>query len=230
LKLVIFDIDGTLSRTNIIDQACFLSTAQALISSDIKVFEPERFTHFTDQNMVIELFEWYNGSPPKPQAYEGFQHMYLNCLKKAQQKSAEDFQAIAGATHILEHLAGDWAIALATGCWLASAKLKLGFAGIDTKEHPIATSDDQRSRHAIVQTAIQKAEAHYQQSFDQLVYIGDGIWDLRTCADLGIPFVGIEAEQKAHKRQALGTHFLLENYLDIEQVRTCLEQAVVPIL
>ncbi len=229
MKLVIFDIDGTLSCTNIIDQSCFLSTAQDLIHSSIQHFDPERFTHFTDQNIVIELFEWYKGSPPEPQAYEGFRQLYLERLRAAQAKSPEAFQAVPGAQRILQALSSGWQIALATGCWQEAAQLKLEYAGIEAQHYPIATSDNSRSRQGILQHAIAQVAAKQPSThFDKIVYVGDGIWDMRTCAALGIPFVGIEAEQQQQKRELLGAHFLLENYLDLNQVLKCLHNAVVP--
>ena len=230
MKLVIFDIDGTLTLTNHADELCFLRTAQMLIDSEIKEIVPEQFIHYTDQNIVRELYLWNQGKEVQETEIETFKSMIKLHLNEMKVDKPELFHPVEGAQSILSSLNSDWKVALATGCWSFAAKLKLEAAGIILPESlPISTSDGILSRQEIMLNAIKMAKLNYDIThFEKIVYVGDGIWDLKTCASLNIPFIGIEAEEKMTKRQALGHFWKLENYLDQDFFRQCLENAKIP--
>ena len=167
-----------------------------LINSKIVEIVPESFEHYTDENIVRELYIWHKGIEPdetEVEVFKSYLKMHLNGLKKV---SPELFHPVAGAQSILSSLNSDWKVALASGCWSFAAKLKLEAAGIILPENlPISTSDGILSRQEIMNNAIKMAKISYAvEEFERIVYIGDGIWDLKTCASLNIPFVGIEAE------------------------------------
>lgn len=227
MNLVIFDIDGTLTRTNAADQHCYIRTIEAVISPDLVAFDEESFTHFTDSFIIAELFRRHKGEAT-PDDVQRFKAAYLQTLQHTQAHNPDGFQAVAGAQDVFHQLPDTWATALATGCWEESALLKLKFANIDTRQAPLATASEAQERANIVRSAIAKAEKHYQSTFERIVYIGDGIWDLRTCAELGLPFVGIDAEQNTRKRALLGNFFQMEHYQDISNFVQLLEQAAVP--
>jgi phosphoglycolate phosphatase-like HAD superfamily hydrolase len=230
MKLVIFDIDGTLTLTNHADELCFLRTAQMLINSKIQEIVPEQFIHYTDQNIVRELYLWNQGKEVQETEIETFKSMIKLHLNEMKVDKPEFFKAVSGAQNILKIFNSDWKVALATGCWEFAAKIKLEAAAIDLPDNlPISTSDGILSRQEIMLNAIKKAKLNYDiTDFERIVYIGDGIWDLKTCASLNIPFVGIEAEEKMTKRQALGHFWKLENYLDRDNFLHCLENAEIP--
>jgi len=231
MNLVIFDIDGTLTLTNEVDELCFLKTAQVLISPEIKEIVAESFTHYTDENIVRELFLWNTGKEPSALDYLKFSELLQTQLLEMRSQQPHSFLAVEGADRVLKSLDSNWAIALATGCWAFSANLKLAAAAIALPEAlPISTSDKVLSRQEIMLNAIELAKQRNEVAhFDHIVYVGDGIWDLRTCASLGIPFVGIEAQGKLSKQIALGDFYKLNNYNDLEYFETCLQAAIIPI-
>lgn len=237
MKLAIFDIDGTLTRTNYADKACYLRTIQSIIHPEIADYEEESFTHFTDSCMVRELWQRRRGEEPTQAQIAAFQSTYFAHLRDIYAESKQHFAPLPAAQDILLRLQAEgWAIALATGCWRESANMKLDFAGVQIPPNvPFSTASDGYSRQDIMQNAIRWSADHYlgqdnQRSgdFSKIVYVGDGIWDLRTCASLAIPFVGIDAENDAQRRQKLGAHFLLEDYANFELLLACLHQATAP--
>jgi phosphoglycolate phosphatase-like HAD superfamily hydrolase len=237
MKLAIFDIDGTLTRTNYADKACYLRTIQSLIHPEIGDYEEESFTHFTDSCMVRELWLRWRKKEATADEIATFQSVYFAHLRDIYAESRQHFAPLPAAEDILLRLQAEgWAIALATGCWRESANMKLQFAGVKVPENaPFSTASDGYSRQDIMQNAIRWAadyylgqDAQHSGDFSKIVYIGDGIWDLRTCASLAIPFVGIDAENDEKRRQKLGAHFLLQDYGNFEQLLACLHQATAP--
>jgi phosphoglycolate phosphatase-like HAD superfamily hydrolase len=59
------------------------------------------------------------------------------------------------------------------------------------------------SRADIIRAAVAEAGG----SLDEAVYIGDGLWDLRACERLGIPFIGV-GHRKERLRKAGAMHVL----------------------
>lgn len=228
-KLAIFDIDGTLTKTNEIDHICYIQTVQHFINKDFDKFEAEAFTHFTDSCILVELYERYLQRQPTAGEEQAFKDFYFEALRKSLSHSPDYFKAIDGAKDILKHLSDDWAVALATGCWVESAHIKLQGGGIAIGAHPIATASDAVTRQDIMLTAVQRAkELHQVPDFEHVVYIGDGLWDKRSCASLKMPFVGIDADNELYGSGRLGDFHLLANYMDLKRVVDLLEKAVIP--
>ena len=122
-----------------------------------------------------------------------------------------------------------WALALATGCWRASAELKLDLAGIQRQRQPLATCDQHQRREDIMRNALEQAlEAYAVSRFDKIVYVGDGIWDARGSSQLGFSFVGIEHENHHKKLGGEGASHILPDYRDLDRFLEALHQARVP--
>lgn len=228
-KLAIFDIDGTLTATNPLDHACFIAAVKEYISPDFQEFVPSFFTHFTDSCIILELFEHYQNRPPTPIEEQAFKDCYIQKLQAALEESPSYFQPLEGAAAILEAFPKEWGVAFATGCWQESALIKLKGGGIPFEVGPLATASDAFSRQEIMQTAIDKAKIHYQvEELEQVVYIGDGLWDKHSCGDMGLPFVGMEQGNKAYQTGQLGAFHLLADYNDPARFFALLEEAQVP--
>ena len=107
---------------------------------------------------------------------------------------------IDGAYEMLEGMGEkpNYGICFATGSFYTPALLKLYQANIQYSEDLVVGSNQSFTREEIVQKAIDSAKEFYQVAdFKNIISIGDGIWDLRTAANLGIHFVGIGAKNKA---------------------------------
>jgi hypothetical protein len=72
--------------------------------------------------------------------------------------------------------------------------------------------------------AIQRAGHDYgQDGFEKVVYIGDGVWDVRAAKALGIGFLGLGTDTKARRLLDEGALCVLPDFLDPVRVSECLE-------
>lgn len=230
-KLAIFDIDGTLTKTNEIDHVCYIDTVQKFITNKFDSFHGSMFKHFTDSSILIELYEHFHKRVPSKTEELDFKKYYFEALNTSLQNTPQHFQAIEGAPEILHAFSDEWAVALATGCWVESAAIKLKGGGVDIKNYPLATASDAITRQDVMLTAVERAKKlHQVDGFEHIVYIGDGLWDKRSCASLNMPFVGIDADNHHLRTGALEEFHLLANYKNPERVFELLERADVPSL
>ncbi|MEL6429455.1 MAG: hypothetical protein AAFR54_09775, partial [Planctomycetota bacterium] len=145
--------------------------------------------------------------------------------------AAEDFE-VRGAARCIEWLRGlpDWRVAIATGGWRASAFEKLTAAGVRTDDLPFAAANDALAREGILEIARQRARvSHGGGSFERAVYVGDGVWDARTCAALALPMVGVAVDAATRARlESHGVSPVLPNLADPGAVLDALLDASVP--
>ena len=120
----------------------------------------------------------------------------------------------------------DVVAALATGGWRASAELKLRRSGLDVFDLPLATSDDDVSREAIMRIARERSAARHQDdSFDVQIYVGDGVWDARSARALGLSFIGVAEGEQAHRLLAEGARAVVKDYTDLESFLRTVQSA-----
>jgi phosphoglycolate phosphatase-like HAD superfamily hydrolase len=216
MKLAIFDIDGTLTETNEVDDKCFVRAfAESHRISDIET-DWTKYKHVTDSGILSEIVEKRLKRAPVEKDFAAFKHCFVKNLKDFAGKDAKLFAEIPGAKIMLEklRLEKDWAICLATGSFYDSAALKLGAAKMNIEDFPIATADDAVSREEILQIAIEKSLNYYRQNeFEKIVSIGDGVWDVRTAKNLNLEFIGIAGERADQLRRE-GAEFLIEDFSD----------------
>jgi phosphoglycolate phosphatase-like HAD superfamily hydrolase len=231
MNLAIFDIDGTLTETNAIDEICFVrSFAEALGVTEINTNWIE-YQYVTDSGITFQIFAERFGRPPHQDELMNLKSCLVNLLEAQRVNDGSLFAEIQGASQALTRLSRetDWAVALATGCWRDSAMLKLKAAGIQSEHLPAAFAEHGLSREAILQTAVSHA---YQSCgldhFERIVSVGDGQWDVQAAANLGLPFVGVGSADRGLGLKQGGATQVLESYCDYGQLITCLREAEVP--
>lgn len=125
----------------------------------------------------------------------------------------------------------DWVITIATGCWQGSAKMKLAAAGIELDRFPGGFAEDSRPREGIVQAAIDRARQHYGiNQFAKVVSVGDGLWDVRTAANLGLDFVGIASGERAVALNQAGARHIVGDYQNLNNFFEFLNLAEMPLV
>ncbi len=125
-----------------------------------------------------------------------------------------DLDEIPGAASFLAALlARDWRIALCTGAWGDSARLKLSRAGLPL-DLPLASCDDDISREGILQRGIALVGGG---PHDTVVSFGDAPWDMRAAARLKLPFIGVGSGSRAEELRRSGAE-VFENYSDAAAV------------
>ena len=231
MKLVIFDVDGTLTDTNGVDDDCFIQAFEdALGITDISD-DWENYPHTTDSAIALHVFQTKFNRAPQTEEIQRHKTRFLELLHIRSMMNPELFKEIAGAGEMLKRLRreNDWAIAIATGSRRDAVRLKMKAAKIEDDDLIIASADDGLSREEILQIAAATALKVYSQTeFEKIVSVGDGIWDVRTAANLEMPFLGIGDKETATKLRQTGVAIVLENYADYDLFLSSLESADVP--
>jgi phosphoglycolate phosphatase-like HAD superfamily hydrolase len=183
------------------------------------------YTHVTDSCILKEVCQHKLGRNPSPSEVEAFQKRFLTLLTEGAAAS-DGIKPIPGALKMLSWLleSSNHAVAYAGGAWTASALFKLQSARLPIQNIPYAFSDDDESREGVTAVALTRAEKHYGRSFKNIVYIGDGIWDVRSARKSGYAFIGIASGDQAEELFAEGATHVFSSYDDPESfLRGCLK-------
>lgn len=228
-SLAIFDIDGTLTDTNAVDDACFRSAVAEAIGVSESAIDWTGTLHFTDRG----IFDWLSAAHGRPAPSDAdvarARDRLAELLTDAVEATPGEFLPIAGAPAAFDHLAAaGWDVSVATGCWGPSARIKLRAAGIDVPNALIACADDAASRADIVTVSRHRAVEFYGRDFSRVVSIGDGTWDVETAAILGLPFIGIGRGERAQQLRHVGATTVISDYSDLAAFTDALATARVP--
>jgi phosphoglycolate phosphatase-like HAD superfamily hydrolase len=228
-KLVVFDIDGTLTDTIGVDDECYREAIAAALDVAADTVDWSGAAHVTDAG----IFEWLcarHGRPiPAAGAVAETRDRFVERLKVELANHPDAFTAIPGARAALASLdATGWRMAVATGGWGPSARMKLQAAHLSVDDAVLACADDATARADIVQLAMARAERFYGCRFDRVVVLGDARWDVDAAALLGLPFIGIASEARASMLHAAGAHIVLADYSDIDTFHAALSAARAP--
>ena len=228
-RLAVFDIDGTLTDTNGVDDEAYRAAVAAAIDVAPDLIDWSGALHVTDAQIFRHLCERHGRGEPSTELMARARSDFVERLAATLDEAPHRFTEVAGAVTMLRRLGDDgWCVALATGGWGTSARLKLRAAGLAI-EHPLlASADDGISRADIVQLARRRAESFYDRAFDRVVSIGDGVWDVETAGLLGLPFIGIAHGARRDRLRAAGASVVVPDYCDIEGFMLALESADVP--
>jgi phosphoglycolate phosphatase-like HAD superfamily hydrolase len=233
VDLAIFDVDGTLTATNDVDSECFIQA----IADVLGIFEPDTdWSHYeesTDPGITTQLLMQRFGGLPDPAKLLAVHDQFIQLLKDRLLAAPECYEEVPGAGIALYRLRNErgWAIAIASGAWSRSGRLKLQSAGISPEAFPSVFADEAISREAIIQLAISRALSRYQQTdFGRIVSIGDGAWDVRSAFKLGLPFLGIASGADRDRLIKEGASHVISDFVDFDVVLRCLGEARVPSL
>lgn len=233
MNLAIFDIDGTLTNTNIVDEDCFVKALAEAHSIDDIVTDWAAYPHTTDSGITQHIFQEKFGRSPEETELSKFKNCFVDLLSEHYQSDSFSFAEIPGASAALKMLKqdSDWVVAIATGCWRESALLKLKAANIDPEGIPAAYAEDGLSREDILKAAVSRSLVqHGVSGFERIVSIGDGLWDVRTAGRLNFAFLGIGCGESATRLQQAGATHVIEDFSDYDRVLSFLMEAEIPTL
>jgi phosphoglycolate phosphatase-like HAD superfamily hydrolase len=228
-RLAIFDIDGTLTDTNGVDDEAYSTAVAGAIGVAPEVIDWSGALHVTDAEIFRHLCGMHGVGEPSVDLISRARAEFVDGLTSMLNESPHRFVEIRGAAKMLGRLASEgWCVALATGGWGPSARLKLRAAGLDVNDALLACADDGISRADIVRLARERAEAFYVRRFDRVVSVGDGVWDVTTASTLELPFIGIATGEKAERLRHAGADIVFADYQNISEFLSALTTANAP--
>jgi phosphoglycolate phosphatase-like HAD superfamily hydrolase len=218
MKLLMFDIDGTLTQTDGVDEVCFVQALWDVCGFAGVDTDWAGYPHCSDSGILEALFQARLGRSVRPSEIAEVQVRFIALL--AETSAGEPFSEVPGAGRFLHSLLEDstFAVSIASGAWECAARLKLAGAGLEFPRIPAAFSDSAYAREVIMQTSLGRAARfHARESFQNVIYFGDGVWDARAARHLGYHFIGIaDASDKAERLRAEGAHRVFSDFTDAE--------------
>ncbi len=213
--LIMFDIDGTLLDAGAIDDRCYIETAKAQFSVDEINSDWRSYPQVTNSGITAALHQQVFSCPASTLFIEQFRSAFTHRIRATLASHPHSCQAIPGAIAFLNHLRQrrDIALAIATGGWDSCAKAKLHHAQLPTDGLPFASASDAQGREAIMAIAHNRALNHYQvPGFQQRIYIGDGIWDVKASTIAGYQFIGIATGGQASAISQAGARHIFPDF------------------
>lgn len=186
-RLIVFDIDGTLTDSVDIHHRAFYKSLHELGVKEIDK-EFHDYKHYTDLHIAKVIFEKDRNEPFSQEKALEFEELLLKNM------NSSSVSEIKGAFKLIDHLKTDqdFSFCFATGSMLLPALFKLESSLLNVNKELVIASNNIEERERIVQTSIEKCKDFYQiGKFDQIISIGDGLWDLKTAENLGLEFIGV---------------------------------------
>ena len=216
MHLVIFDVDGTLTRSTAVDTDCFARAIAGNLRVQIDT-DWSKYRHSTDAGILSEILEQH-GIPESSVLRAAVRRAFVRLLSESLVTDPDCCREVPGARQMANHLRQmpEVQFAIATGAWADSARLKLRKAGIPTAGLPFASSDDSPSREEILRIAVARAEARVRSHIDAVTYIGDAPWDVAAARSSGVRFVGVGTGDSARRLREAGAKTIFEDFTDLD--------------
>jgi len=191
-KLVIFDIDGTLT-----DSLKLYHKVVIKCLHDMKIKEVDTdffsYKYHTDSYTLKVNYENFFNKRYHIELLDAFENRLFNEL----QKHPATIEIKGAKKCVDDLLLSGFAIAFATGSLPKPAELKLQHCDIWYDKRLIATSKISFAREPFVLQAIENAKSYYKiKEFEHVYSVGDGVWDLETAQKLNLEFIGIGLRNK----------------------------------
>src|SRR6266536_3081083 len=165
MKLVIFDIDGTLTQTSRVDEICFTRAFADTHGLDVLADHWIDCPHVSDSGVTQHLFQYYFGRDPRDHESGAIKQRLVDLLEEHHRLDRSYFAEIPRAAETFNRLVEGrgWAKAIATGCWQPSAEMKLRAASINYHGVPGGFAEDGVARESIVGAAISRSRDSYRR-------------------------------------------------------------------
>ena len=204
MKLLLFDIDGTLLHANGSGRVAIEQALADVFDRPIATDEIS-FSGRTDPGIMRDILET-NGIAPSASNVQRALNAYKTVV--LEQGSPGDVTLIPGIPPLLDHLAGraDVTLALLTGNVRVTAFWKLEAVGLDRHFSFGAFGSDDGNRHKLPPVAVRRAQQHTGRTFvgSDVVIIGDTPHDIQCGRGIGAFSVGVCTG--SYERPALEPH------------------------
>lgn len=220
-NLIVFDIDDTLTKSENQHQTAFVNT---MINFGITEINKnwKSYKNVTDSYILKQNFETNFEKDFEISFIAEFEDKMTSLFLK-EPETVE----IEGAKKIVDFFMRetDYAICFATGSLLKPALIKLEQATINFVPDLVESANSIYTREDIVKSVINKAREYFQvDEFENIISVGDGIWDLKTARNLGIHFLGIRNKNLIDfKQENIKSHIVDWTNFDFQKIKTALQ-------
>ena len=230
MNLVMFDMDGTLTDTFSLDENCYVLAIEQALGLQAVVTDWESYPHASSSYCLEAIVSQARGHAPTDDESRAVQRRMIQLMEELYLAKGRETREIPGAaTCVQALLAAGHAVAIASGDWESTARHKLTTARIPFEQLPAAFCDASHVRTEIMRAALARAADHYRQSsFERVIYVGDGAWDVRACRELNWPLVGIGRDGHGERLRRLGVTQVVPDYTRFDAFVTALAHATVP--
>lgn len=211
--LIFFDINGTLIKRDSRTDLPYTYALNELLSIENSM-DGINTSARSDKDVFMEALE-KQGLAFSEKLWKDFLGLYQKqlALFKVSDVWRENVDAIAFVDKISQlypHLS------LITGELSMGAEYKLEKLGIWRHFPTGGFGEDDLTRFGIADRALEKAIAHYGQTFDQLVIIGDTLLDIKTARHLGAKVVSITTGSNTREELAeLEPDMIIDRFEDL---------------
>jgi len=226
MRAILFDVDGTLAKTAEADGPCFGRAYHTIFNEDPQSISWDDYAHVTDWGILDEALGTSRGRSTTLAERTAFEFAYRDAWQHYYASDPSSCTEVPGAAALMKDLIANPEIVcgVATGGTRAAAQFKLRTVGITPEKLSGAFANDAIPRTAIVRRAIRALGV----SATDVVYLGDGRWDVLTCRELGLAFVGVAAESSEEMLRAEGTQSVIPDFTDREMFWDAIEHATPP--
>jgi phosphoglycolate phosphatase-like HAD superfamily hydrolase len=218
VKLIIFDIDGTLCHSRYIDDKCYIQAFKKGLGLDINNTDWNSYKHVTDHYVTKQIIIAETGNNPDKQLIDLIIDNYAEELKIQLNKEDTSFTAIPGVKELFEYFydnSDEYQTGIATGGFFKTAMYKLDKIGIKFPEEHIYSSNNYDTKQEMINDLMDK-EISKNNSFDKVIYVGDREYDFNVSKEINIDFIGIDFKGNG-KLKSLGIEKVINNYEPIEK-------------
>jgi beta-phosphoglucomutase-like phosphatase (HAD superfamily) len=189
MHLVMFDIDGTLVDSEDFDGELYAGAVKTVLGVALDR-DWDRYEHVSDRGILEQLLR-ERRADERAAVAEQVQRQFVALVRGYLASQGLGVREIPGARQLVERLLAlpKVRVAVATGGWEETARLKLRHVGIDDARVALASSSDAAARTAIMRLAAERALRG--ATAVRTTYFGDGPWDRRASAELGYEFVAV---------------------------------------
>lgn len=228
--LIIFDVDGTLVRSNRVDSRCFAETYQHVYGLPFPTIDWKQYPHVTDTAIFDTVIRNHFQRGAKAEEAEAFQQAFVDKITRRRQTHPHEFEQVAGARQMLEYLSTheDFVVGIATGGWERPARLKLNHFEIPFNEVYFSGADGKWTREDIIGQVVDEAKKRHG-SFQKTVYVGDAVWDVETTRRMAMDFVGVRWQNDREVLKSAGARHVVQNYRDRDAFLRAVEEARPPV-
>lgn len=213
MKLIIFDIDGTLCHSRKVDDKSYINAFKKVLNIEIENTNWDTYKNVTDYYVTHDII--YNALNYKPDdsLINKVIDAYAEELMYRVQKDRNSYISIPGSNELVNYLLNNnnsYITGIATGGFNKTAKFKLGLLGFNFADETIFCSGEYRTKQEMINAFIiqEKTKGHI---LEKIIYIGDREYDYNVSKELNIDFIGIDFKGNG-KLKSLGIEKVINNY------------------